>query len=123
MEAGFIVETIVTQSPDERPPTMGGLRLAATLGTAAGVLSLLAAFLAALLGALAVFISRKRTGMEGLGVLAVFFFELVTVVVGGWILPAGLLAIRHPLGWIGRIANFAVLVATIVVLLVSFGHR
>ncbi len=102
---------------------MGGLRLAATLGTAAGVLSLLAAFLAALLGGLAVFISRKRTGMEGLGVIAVVFFQVVTVVVGGYVLPAGLMAIRHPLGWIGRVANFAVLLVTIVALLVSFGRR
>jgi hypothetical protein len=120
---GDIVESAVEKSelPPARPAP--SLRLAATLGTAAGVLSLLAAFVAALLGALAVFISTRRTGTEALGVIAVVFFQLVTVVLGGFVLPAGLIALRHPLGWIGRLANFAMLVATAIALWISYGRR
>jgi hypothetical protein len=121
--AGDIVGRAVEKGPLAPPPKMGALRLAATLGTAAGVLSLLVAFVAALLGGLALFISRKRTGLEGIGVLAVAFFQLITVIFGGFILPAGLIAMRHPLGWIGRIANAAVFAVTVVLLLVSFGRR
>ena len=109
------------QTPPVRPAP--SLRLAATLGTAAGVLSLLAAFMAAVLGAVAVFISRRRTGTEALGVFAVVFFQIVTVVFGGYILPAGLIALRHPLGWIGRVANFAILAATAIALWISYDHR
>jgi hypothetical protein len=110
-------------NPVEPPRRTGGLRLAATLGTAAGVLSLAVAFVAVLLGVLAVFISRHRTGTEALGVVAVLFFQLVAVIFGGYILPAGLVAARHPLGWIGRVANFAVFALTVLAVLVSFGRR
>jgi uncharacterized membrane protein YgcG len=121
--AGDIVELTV-QNP-EPPPARpaASLRLAATLGTAAGVLSLLAAFVAVVLGALAVFVSTRRTGTEALGVMAVVFFQLVTVVFGGYVLPAGLIALRHPLGWIGRVANFAVLALTAIALWISYGRR
>lgn len=120
---GDIVEAAVEspQPPPVRPAA--SLRLAATLGTAAGILSVLAAFVALLLGALAVFISRHRTGTEMLGVIAVVFFQVLTVLFGGFMLPAGLIALRHPLGWIGRIANLAALALTAIALLVSFGNR
>src|SRR5262252_6237195 len=122
-DGGDIVERTVEKSelPPARPAA--SLRLAATLGTAAGVFSLLAAFVAALLGALAVFISTRRTGTEALGVIAVVFFQLVTVVLGGYVLTAGLIALRHPLGWIGRLANFAVLIVTAIALWISYGRR
>ena len=110
-----------SELPPVRPAP--SLRLAATLGTAAGVLSLLAAFVAAVLGALAVFISTRRTGTETLGVIAVVFFQLVTVALGGYVLTAGLIALRHPLGWIGRLANLTVLALTAIALWISYGRR
>jgi len=58
-----------------------------------------------------------------LGVIAVVFFQLVTVLLGGYVLPAGLIALRHPLGWIGRLANFAVLIVTAIALWISYGRR